>query len=72
MSRGAYVNVKDKNDKSPLHEAAFHGRARTCEVLAKSGAKVDALDNEANEPGEVFSDSVSSEDQAAVLRALGR
>lgn len=38
--------------RTPLHEAARHGRQETCALLLKRGAKRDTMDADANEPGE--------------------
>ena len=44
ISRGADVNVNDKNGYTPLHQAARVGHRNIVELLLDCGAKVNALD----------------------------
>lgn len=44
--------LSDTPQRTPLHEAARHGRKEMCALLLKRGAKRDVMDCDANEPGE--------------------
>lgn len=47
------VNVSDKNDWKPIHNAAFHGRLGCLQLLVRWGATLDDVDNNGNLPGTV-------------------
>jgi ankyrin repeat protein len=45
LKAGANVSVQDSYGMTPLHEAAFRGLARMCELLLDHGAAWDSIDS---------------------------
>ncbi len=64
--RPELVNSKDKNGRTPLHEACTHGDTRTVRALLKFGADVTILD--AN--GQTAGDRAMAHNQRAVTKVL--
>lgn len=50
LSKGADVNTKDVNGKTPLHYAAEHGNARFARLLIANGAEVNARNHYSETP----------------------
>ncbi|XP_030061512.1 ankyrin-3-like [Microcaecilia unicolor] len=50
ISKGAKLEIKDKNGRTPLHRASERGHVEAVRVLLSAGAKLYALDNESNMP----------------------
>ncbi|XAR61262.1 hypothetical protein NMG60_11034909 [Bertholletia excelsa] len=50
LAEGAEVNERDQNGWTPLHRAAFKGRAEGVELLLGNGARVDLADNDGRTP----------------------
>ena len=46
LSRGAKVNVRDKNGTTPLMHAAARGNLKAVETLSRLGANMDLMDNQ--------------------------
>ena len=44
------MNVKDRNGKTPLREAAFGGQKEVAELLIANGAEVNAKDKRGSTP----------------------
>lgn len=55
---GSFRPLRQRSQRTPLHEAARHGQQDTCSLLLKRGAKRDTMDVDANEPGEDSEPSV--------------
>jgi ankyrin repeat protein len=64
--RPKLVNTKDRNGRTPLHEACTHGDTRTVRVLLKHGADQTILDNFKQSPV----DRASNHRQHAVTKIL--
>eukprot|EP00927_Polykrikos_kofoidii_P047952 TRINITY_DN42217_c0_g1_i1.p1 TRINITY_DN42217_c0_g1~~TRINITY_DN42217_c0_g1_i1.p1 ORF type:complete len:914 (-),score=131.68 TRINITY_DN42217_c0_g1_i1:73-2814(-) len=47
-SHMANPNVRDEKRQTPLHVAAWHGRAKLCQYLIQARAEVDAIDADGN------------------------
>jgi ankyrin repeat protein len=67
IDAGADVNAKDTLDRTPLHLAAFHGRAKIIDLLIAHGADVNARDLTATPPLHV---AVIAGKQGAAVRML--
>lgn len=50
LSRGAHVDIRDKNRATPLHVASYRGYPRIAELLLRHGADVNAQDNDGTTP----------------------
>ena len=53
LDRGAEVNGKDKDGRTPLHYAAHYGHANIAALLLDRGAEVNVKDNEGWTPLEL-------------------
>jgi len=54
LYHGGDVQLKDPNGATPLHIACFFGRANIVELLLKSDASLEALNNEGKRPDELL------------------
>ncbi|MGH0122561.1 UNVERIFIED_CONTAM: hypothetical protein FKN15_038111 [Acipenser sinensis] len=50
LSKGAKLDVRDKNGSSPLHRAAERGHAQAVKVLLEAGANIYATDKKSKTP----------------------
>ncbi|EWC44643.1 hypothetical protein DRE_06632 [Drechslerella stenobrocha 248] len=69
LQRGASVNVKDEDGKTPLHLAAADGSEGIVRMLIQSGANVNAFDDEGDSPLHLAADNGRSNVAALLLRA---
>jgi ankyrin repeat protein len=70
IDAGADINAKDALDRTPLHLAAFHGRAKIIDLLIAHGADVNARDLIAMPP--LHAAIIAGKQGAAVRMLLDR
>ena len=72
IARGADVNAKDHNGRTPLHDAAQFGSVAVLDYLcAVEGADVNAENNNGKTPRDLAHDDRNSKDHDDVLRKHG-
>jgi len=66
ICKGAAINVRNEEGRTPLHEAAFAGEEAVTQVLLRHGADVDPLDHQQQTP----LDLATANGKLAVVRLL--
>ncbi|CAM9139030.1 unnamed protein product [Chrysoparadoxa australica] len=73
LARGAYINALDRSERTPMFAACTAGKVDTLKLLLDvKKCKLDVMDKEGLEPGEVFDDGVPEDIQQEVERMLKR